>query len=315
MQAQGELAANPLKESLTFPGNRRRLFVALFGVAAGMTVLWYTSMFSALAFLKSAMRVEDTTAELLVGIACVFGMALNVWFGHLSDRIGRAKPIVGGYIAALFLLFPAFWLVGYSANPALSAINAHAPVIVAGSDCRYDVFAPDQKTPCARMLGDLSALGVRYHVVAAPGLALRTGTSQQPLAAWFAADKPGRQAVLGKLLTAAGYPLGKVRPSWAGMIGVIAGVVLTMAMTAATYGPMAAILVEMFPPRIRYSSMSIPYHLGTGYFGGFLPFISSLIVAKTGDPYAGLWYTWAVVLMALPIAAIGLRYVRVPQQT
>ena len=98
------------------------------------------------------------------------------------------------------------------------------------------------------------------------------------------------------------------------MIGVIAGVVLAMALTAATYGPMAAILVEMFPPRIRYSSMSIPYHIGTGYFGGFLPFISSLIVAKTGDPYAGLWYTWGVVLMALPIAAIGLRHVRVPQQ-
>jgi len=314
MQQAGELAANPLRESLTFPGNRRRLFVALFGVAAGMTVLWYTSMFSVLAFLKSAMRVEDTTAELLVGVACVFGMALNVGFGALSDRIGRATPIVGGYIAALFLLFPAFWLIGHSANPALSAINARAPVIVAGADCRYDVFAGDQPTPCGRMLGDLSALGVHFHIVAAPGLGLRAGAAQLPLAAWSAADKPGRQVVLGKMLTAAGYPLGKVSPSLAGMIGVIAGVVLAMALTAATYGPMAAILVEMFPPRIRYSSMSIPYHIGTGYFGGFLPFISSLIVAKTGDPYAGLWYTWGVVLMALPIAAIGLRHVRVPQQ-
>ncbi len=314
MAQAGELARNPLKESLTYPGNRRRLFVALFGIAAGMTVLWYTSMFSALTFLKSAMRVEDTTAEVLVGIACVFGMALNLWFGHVSDRIGRAVPIVGGYVAALFLLFPAFWLIGMSANPALSAMNARAPLIVAGPDCHYDVFAADQITPCGRMLADLSGLGVRYHLVTAPALTLHAGAAVLPLAAWSAADKSGRQAALGASLATAGYSLGKVRPSLIGMVGVIAGVVLTMALTAATYGPMAAILVEMFPPRIRYSSMSIPYHIGTGYFGGFLPFISGLIVALSGNPYAGLWYTWGVVLMALPIAAIGLRHVRLPRQ-
>jgi len=313
MQEEGELAGNPLKESLTYPGNGRRLFVALFGVAAGMTVLWYTSMFSALAFLKSAVRVDDTTAEVLVGIACAFSMALNVWFGHISDRIGRVVPIVGGYIAALLLLFPAFWLIGASANPALSAVNARAPVVVAGSDCRYDVFAADQKTACGRMLGDLSALGVRYHVATAPGLTLRAGDKVLSLTAWSAADKPGRQAALIGVLADAGYHLGKVRPSLLGMAGVLVGLVSLMAMMAATYGPMAAILTEMFPPRIRYSSMSIPYHIGTGYFGGFLPFISGLIVAQTGNPYAGLWYTWAVVLMALPIAAIGLRHVRVPR--
>jgi hypothetical protein len=243
----------------------------------------------------------------------VFGMALNVWFGHVSDRIGRAAPIVGGYVAALVLLFPAFWLIGMSANPALSAMNARAPVVVAGSDCRYEVFAGDQKTACARMLGDLSGLGVRYHLVVGPGLSLRAGSAVLPLSAWSAADKPGRQAALVAALAGAGYPLGRVRPSLIGMVGVIAGLVLTMALTAATYGPMAAILVEMFPPRIRYSSMSIPYHIGTGYFGGFLPFISSLIVAKSGNPYAGLWYTWGVVLIALPIAAIGLRHVRLPR--
>lgn len=314
MQQEGELSGNPLKESLTYPGNRRRLFVALFGVAAGMTVLWYTAMFSALAFLKSAARVEDTTAEALVGIACVFGMALNVWFGHISDRIGRSVPILGGYVAALALLFPAFWLIGQSANPALSAMNARAPLVVAGADCRYEVFASDQKTACGRMLADLSALGVRYHVAAAPGLALRAGTTDLPLTAWSTADKAGRQAALVKALAGVGYHLGKVRPSLMGMAGVLAGLVLLLTLLAATYGPMAAILVEMFPPHIRYSSMSIPYHIGTGYFGGFLPFISGLIVAESGNPYAGLWYTWGVVLMALPIAAIGLRHVRVPRK-
>jgi hypothetical protein len=314
MQNEGELAANPFRESLTWPGNRRRLFVALFGISAGSTVLWYTAMFSGLGFLKSAMRVDDTTAEVLVGVACLFGMPLNVLFGYVSDRFGRSLPILAGYVAALILVFPAAWLIGISANPALNAMAARAPVTVAGTDCRYDAFAGDQKTACGRLLGDLSAIGVRYRVAAAPVLALRAGSMVLPLTAWSGADKVVRQVALGSALAGAGYHLEKVRPSLIGMVGVIAGLVLTMALSAATYGTIAVLLAEMFPPRIRYSSMSIPYHIGTGYFGGFLPFISSLIVAESGNPYAGLWYTWGVVAFALPIAAIGLRHVRLPQQ-
>jgi hypothetical protein len=312
MKAEGQIAANPIIESLTYPGNKARLFVALFGISAGGTVLWYTAMFSGLSFLKSAMRVEDSTAEILVGVACLFGMPLNVLAGHVSDRFGRATPMIVGYVAALALLFPAAWLIGISANPALNAMAVHAPVVVAGPDCRYDAFASDQKTACGRLLGDLTAMGVRYRVVAAPELALRAGSTMLPLNVYNAADKSGRSLALQSGLTGVGYNLGKVRPGLISMIGVIAGLVLTMAISAATYGPLAVLLVEMFPARIRYSSMSIPYHIGTGYFGGFLPFISSLIVAQTGNPYAGLWYTWVVVLIALPIAAIGLRHVRLP---
>jgi len=314
MKAEGKIATNPIIESLTYPGNKARLFVALFGISAGGTVLWYTAMFSGLAFLKSAMRVEDSTAEILVGVACLFGMPLNVMAGHLSDRFGRATPTIIGYVAALALLFPAAWLIGISANPALNAMAARAPVVVAGPDCRYDAFASDQKTACGRLLGDLTALGVRYRVVTSPGLSVRAGSTTLPLTAYNATDKPGRLLALQAGLTGVGYNLGKVRPNLLGMIGVIAGLVLTMAISAATYGPLAVLLVEMFPARIRYSSMSIPYHIGTGYFGGFLPFISSLIVAQSGNPYAGLWYTWVVVLIALPIAAIGLRHVRLPTQ-
>jgi len=312
MKAEGQIAANPIIESLTYPGNKARLFVALFGISAGGTVLWYTAMFSGLSFLKSAMRVEDSTAEILVGVACLFGMPLNVLAGHVSDRFGRATPMIVGYVAALALLFPAAWLIGISANPALNAMAVRAPVVVAGPDCRYDAFASDQKTACGRLLGDLTAMGVRYRVVAAPELALRAGSTMLPLNVYNAADKSGRSLALQAGLTGVGYNLGKVRPGLISMIGVIAGLVLTMAISAATYGPLAVLLVEMFPARIRYSSMSIPYHIGTGYFGGFLPFISSLIVAQTGNPYAGLWYTWVVVLIALPIAAIGLRHVRLP---
>ncbi len=311
MKAQGSIARNPLVESLTFPGNRSRLFVALFGVSAGLTVVWYTAMFSNLAFLKSAARIDDTTAEMLVGVACLFGMPLTVLAGYLSDRIGRATPIIVGLVATLLLLFPAVWLIGVSANPALDAMAARAPVVVAGPDCRFDAFAREQATPCGRLLGDLSAIGMRYRLAPAPALALHAGSTPLSLAAWNAADKAGRQAALAATLAGAGYHLEKVRPSAWGMIGVLAGLVLTMALSAATYGPSAALLAEMFPPRIRYSSMSIPYHIGTGYFGGFLPFISSLIVAQTGNPYAGLWYTWGVVLVALVVALIGMRHLRV----
>ena len=313
MQAAGEVAGNPLKESMTYPGNRRRIAVALFGITAGGTVLWYTAMFSNLAFLKSAMRVEDTTAELLMAVACLFGMALMIAFGHLSDRLGRTAPFVGGYVAALLLLFPAVWLIGYCANPVLDTLSARVPLVVSGPDCRYDPFAADQHTACARLLADLSAMGMRYHVAQALALALHAGAVPLDLHRWVAAARPERQAALGAALAGVGYHLEKVRPSLWGMAGVVFGIVVTMTLSAATYGPSAAILVEMFPPRIRYSSMSIPYHLGTGYFGGFLPFISGLIVAETGNPYAGLWYTWCVVLMALPIAVIGLRHVRLPE--
>lgn len=313
MRDAGELARNPLVESLTYPGNRRRLFVALFGVAAGGSVLWYTSLFSALAFLKSAMRVEDTTAEALMGVVSVCGIGMIVLVGHLSDKVGRAVLFVGGYVAALVLLFPALWLVGLSANPALNVMNTRAPVVVAGPECRFEVFAADQKTPCGRLLGDLTAMGVRYRVAPAAVLSMRAGAIPLSLAAWSAADKAGRQPALGAALSGVGYRLDKVRPSWPQMAGVLAGLLIVMAINSATWGPQAAILTEMFPPRIRYSSMSVPYHIGVGYFGGFLPFISGLIVAQTGNPYAGLWYTWGVVAMALPIAAIGLRLVRVPR--
>lgn len=306
MKAEGELSGNPFVESLTYPGNLWRLLVALFGIAAGLTVIWYTAMFSGLAFLKSAMRVEDTTAEILVGLACLIGMPLNLLFGHLSDRVGRRAPIVGGYVATLLLLFPAYWGIGLAANPALEARAMRSPVVVSGPDCRFDAFAGEQATPCARLLGDLSALGVRYHVASADTLALRAGAQPLSLTAWQGAAKAARAPALQAELGKVGYDAARVRPGLLGMIGVVAGLVLLMALSGATYGPVAAVLAEMFPPRIRYSSMSIPYHIGTGYFGGFLPFISSLIVAETGNPYAGLWYTWAIVLIALIFAAIGL---------
>ncbi|WP_408591585.1 MFS transporter [Novosphingobium sp.] len=307
MKAQGELAGNPFVESLTYPGNLRRLFVALFGVAAGLTVIWYTAMFSGLSFLKGAMRVDDTTAELIVGAACVIGMPFNLLFGHLSDKVGRKMPIVLGYVATLALLFPAFWLVGGAANPGLAEAARRAPVVVQGPDCSFNAFATDQPTACGKLLADLSASGVTYTVRPAQTLALSAGTSPLPLNTYPWPDKKARAKALQALLGDAGYDFTKAQPAFGQSVLIVLGLVLVMALSGATYGPVAALLAEMFPPRIRYSSMSIPYHIGTGYFGGFLPFISSLIAAQSGDPYAGLWYTWVVVLIALVVSAWGLK--------
>jgi MFS family permease len=220
MKEAGELAGNPFVESFTYPGNKKRIFVALFGIAAGLTVIWYTALFWGLNFLTKLMRMDETLAQVIVAVTALAGMAFFVWAGSLSDRIGRKKPIVWGYAATLVLLFPAFWAMGWAVGP-----------------------VPEGAT-------------------AVPG---------------------------------------------AGAIAIIAGALLLLSfLSGVTYGPVAALLSEMFPPKVRYSSMSIPYHIGTGYFGGLLPLIATAVVARTGDPYSGLWYTWLVVLVALIVAWWGL---------
>ena len=302
MKAEGELARNPLKESFTYPGNPRRIFVALFGVAAGLTVIWYTAMFTGLSFLKGPLKVDDTAAEIIVGVSAAVGMVFFLWAGKVSDRVGRKKPIVWGYAATLLLLFPLFWLMGSVGNPALSAAAERAPVVVTGSQCSFDPFAQQQKTVCGRTLGQLTTLGVPYSVVDGGGafdsVTVTIGGRE------VAGEDP---AVLKPALEAMGYDFEKQIPGAFGIAAIVAALLGLCALSGFTYGPVAALLSEMFPPHVRYSSLSIPYHLGTGYFGGFLPLIAGYIVAKTGDAYAGLWYTWVVVLVAFLIALFMLK--------
>ena len=307
MKEQGELAGNPFVESFTYPGNKKRLFVALFGIAAGMTVIWYSAMFSGLSFLKTAMRLDDTYAEIIIGFAALFGMAFFVLAGRLSDRVGRKPPIVWGYAMALLLMFPIFWMVGAYANPGLAEAAKRSPVVVSGPDCSYAIFSPEQTTPCAKLLADLSGLGVAYSRGEAQEVSLTVGGKAMPLGEYAWVDKKARSAQLKGWLTGAGYNLDKVKPTLGASFMVFAALLTMMALSGATYGSVAALLTEMFPPHVRYSSMSIPYHIGTGYFGGFLPFISGVIVALTGDPYAGLWYTWVIVAVALAVAMWGIK--------
>lgn len=298
MKEAGETAKNPFTESFTYPGNLRRLFVALFGIAAGLTVIWYTAMFSVLSFLQTTMRVEETTAQLITGVGATSGIFWFIYFGRLSDKVGRKTPIVLGYAMTLVLLFPIFWMMGTSANPALARAAHRAPVIISGPVCEYNPFAPKQIDECGRLLDYFSKKGVPYKKEHTPVTLVEIGGV--PVA-------DTRPAGLDAALARAGYNLGKVVPSPLGILKLITAILALAALSGITYGPVAALLSEMFPPRIRYSSMSIPYHLGAGYFGGFLPVIGQYIVAKTGDPYAGLWYAWGVVAMALVVTAFGLR--------
>ncbi|MET0588499.1 MAG: MFS transporter [Novosphingobium sp.] len=307
MREEGELAGNPFVESFTYPGNKKRLFIALFGIAAGLTVIWYTAMFSALSFLKGPMRMDDTWAEVIIGLSAALGMVFFVIFGSLSDRIGRKKPIVIGYLLTLLLLFPVFWVIGAHANPMLAEAARRAPVVVSGPDCVYDPFASEQRSECGKLLADLTGAGINYELRREANLTATVGSEPMPLETYNWADKAARSAQLQGWLTEAGYDFAKVTPSITNALVILAALLLLMALSGATYGPVAALLSEMFPPRIRYSSMSIPYHIGTGYFGGFLPLIASYIVARTGNPYSGLWYTWIVVAIAFVVAMWGLK--------
>lgn len=300
MKEAGETAQNPLKETFNYPGNGRRLFVALFGIAAGLTVIWYTAMFQALYFLQNAMKLEPAVAQLLVGLGAAAGLIFFVLFGWLSDKVGRKTPILVGYLLTLLFLFPIFTMMGNAANPGLSDAARRAPIVVGGADCRYNPFAKTQATPCGQALDMLSKRGVPYATDASlTGVII--GDARMSAGDYPTADE------LDRALAEAGYDLGRVRPGTADILIILAGIMALSALSGMTYGPVAALLTELFPARIRYSSMSIPYHIGTGYFGGFLPFVSQLIIAKTGDPYSGLWYCWAVVAMAALVTALFLR--------
>jgi MFS family permease len=298
MKAAGKLAGNPLAESFTTKGNIQRILVVMLGIAAGLTVIWYTAQFGALYFLQNAQRLDDTWTRTLVGIGAAISMGWFILFGWLSDRVGRKPSIIIGYALTLMLLFPIFHLLAAGANPAMREAARRSPVIVSGPHCDYQPFAMGRQTDeCARILQHLSIKGVTYTKRETPGVALIVANRPVP-------DHSNK--AIDAALDQAGWTVGKVTPTPMGALMIVAGVVMLGLLSGMTYGPVAALLAEMFPARIRYSSMSIPYHVGTGYFGGFLPFISQYIVAKTGDPYAGLWYTIAVVAMALVVTVFGL---------
>jgi MFS family permease len=310
MKAAGHTAGNPFVESFTYPGNKKRIFVALFGVTGVLTTIWYTAFFSSLSFLKGPMRVDAVTAEVVIGIAALVSMGFYLLVGKWSDRIGRKLPIVVGAGLTLVLLFPLFWGMGSLANPGLKTSAMAAPVVVVGQACTTDPFADlfgRKQSDCGKLLETLSASGVPYSVTQAPTLSLSVGGIPVALDPAWLTDGKARKAGVEAALSTRGFDLSVQHPNFGALIGIAVLLMALGGLSAMTYGSVAALLTEMFPPQIRYSSMSIPYHIGAGYLGGFLPLIASYINARTGDAYAGLWYTWVIVAFGLLVALWGLK--------
>ena len=296
MKAAGTTARNPIVEAFSDRQNIGKVLVALFGVAAGLTVIYYTSQFGTLYFLTGTAGVGETETLIYLAAGAFLAAPLYVLFGMLSDRMGRKKLLLIGYALSALLIFPLFHLMADGANPALARATAANPVVLELPDCDFSVFARKQTTECAQALGYLTKRGVAYSKAPAETVALRVGDQRVE---GFDAD------AFSAALKAAGYPE-KANPAEKQRWKIILGVFGLVALSAMTYGMVAAILVELFPARVRYTSMSVPYHIGTGYFGGFLPFIQQLIVVNTGDPFSGLWYTVGVVIMAFIVSLIWL---------
>ncbi|MEL7680894.1 MFS transporter [Citromicrobium bathyomarinum] len=309
MKEAGETSGNPFIESFTYPGNKKRIFVALFGITGVLTTIWYTAFFSSLSFLRGPMRVDESVVEWMLLAGGLISMSFYLVIGRWSDRIGRKLPIILGAGLSLALLFPVFWGMGHLANPGLSAAAERTPVVVTGQNCTPDPFAElfgREQTDCGKLLDALTSSGVRYELREGGALGLSVGGEAQPLDPALFAQGPALRDGVREALSAKGFDFSTQVPPVANILGIV-GLLLVMGMLSAlTYGSVAALLTEMFPPQIRYSSMSIPYHIGAGYLGGFLPLIAGIIVARSGDIYAGLWYTWIVVAFGLLVAWWGL---------
>ena len=318
MKDEGKTSKAPLTEAFAKWGNLKWVIIVLFGAVAGQAVVWYTGQFYALFFLEKMLKVDGATTNILIAIALIIGTPGFIFFGWLSDKIGRKPILLVGCALAALTYFPTFHALTEAANPALAQAQASAPitVVVNDADCsvQFDPVGRNKfdATSCDIAKSFLAKSGVSYSKVDAPAgsvASIRIGTetlvapdpnliTRADKKAAITAYQDSVKAALAK----AGYP-SKADPATMNKPMVIAILVYLVLLVTAVYGPIAALLVEIFPSRIRYTSMSLPYHIGNGWFGGFLPTTAFAMVAATGDIYYGLWYP---VLIAGLTAVVGL---------
>jgi hypothetical protein len=325
IKSEGKLSKAPLTEAFGNWSNLKIVILALLGATAGQAVVWYGGQFYALFFLEKILQVEPKAANLIIAAALLIGTPFFIVFGALSDRIGRKKIVMAGCVLAAFTYFPVFKGLTHFANPALERAVQTAPVAVLAdpADCSFQFDPVGKKAftqSCDVVKSSLARAGIPYKTEAAPaGSVARVRIGQGDSAVFIDSfpgqtmDKAGFKAASDKFtgelkasLATAGYPP-KANMAEVNYPMVIALCTYLVILVTMVYGPIAAWLVELFPTRIRYTSMSLPYHIGNGWFGGFLPVTSFAIVAATGDIYNGLWYPIVIAVMTAVIGTLFLR--------
>jgi hypothetical protein len=323
MKAEGRTSKAPLTESFGQWKNLKIVILALIGLTAGQAVVWYTGQFYALFFLTQALKVDPSTANIMIAVSLLIGTPFFIVFGTLSDKIGRKPIIMAGCLIAALTYFPLFNALTKAANPDLAAAQAKTQVVVTADpkECSF------QGSPIAREIDFRSSCDIakRYLAQSSVSYENKAGTGPATITigdkvitapvgtvvnSKFDEDSVKTIAAFKKdvadTLKAAGYPA-KADPAKVDKVKVVAILTLLVIYVTMVYGPIAAMLVELFPTRIRYTSMSLPYHIGNGWFGGLMPTTAFAVVAATGNMYNGLWYPIIVATMTF---VVGMLFVK-----
>jgi hypothetical protein len=306
MKAEGKGSKQPLTDSFMRYPNNKYVLLALIGATAGQGVVWYTGQFYALFFLTITLRLDYVSTYTLIGLSLLIGTPFFIFFGWLSDRIGRLKIILAGCLIAAVTYFPLFAGLTHYVNPALEQFSEKTTITVAANsaDCEFHIFVgPWSKfSDCDRVKDFLTKQGLSFKSVPGEAGKVVTSIGSAKVEGWD-------QKKLAETLKAAGAPANADRSKVNWFMTEVILVIMVIYVTM-VYGPIAAFLVELFPTEIRYTSMSLPYHIGNGWFGGMLPLTATAMVAATGDIYFGLWYPIVVSVMTLIVGSIFLSETR-----
>ncbi|MGB9090091.1 MAG: MFS transporter [Pseudomonas farsensis] len=304
MKAQGKVSKAPIRESFTSWPNLKVVLTALFSINAGQAVTFYTAQFYVLFFMTQMLKVDPAQANTLLIISVVIGAPFFVFFGWLSDRVGRKPILMIGLLLATVCYFPMFKALSHYANPQIDAASRQAPIVVNANPqgCTFQ-FDPVGKarfdSPCDKVKTFLVKQGLPYSSVAVAGNDVSVSIGDKTINGFD-------EAAMRSAIEAAGYPA-KADPAQVNQVMVVVLIVAMILIATMTYGPLAAVMVELFPTRIRYTSMSLPYHIGNGWFGGFLPTVSFALVLYTGDIFYGLWYPILITGVSLVVGIFCLK--------